>query len=94
MIDFIDLFNRIARIARPSHHAFAPLETMDERFEDSDLDSLDMLMISIYFSDVYGIDEKVAKEMQPETLQQLYDLVQLHKTKDPVSVEEAVGWIK
>jgi acyl carrier protein len=94
MIDFIALFNRVARVARPAHHAFAPLETMDQRFEDSDLDSLDMLMIAIYFSDIYGIDEKTAKEMQPETLQQLYDLVQLHKTKDPASIEEAVGWMK
>jgi acyl carrier protein len=93
MIDFIDLFNRVARIARPAHHAFAPLESMDQRFEDSDLDSLDMLMIAIYFSDIYGIEEKVAKEMHPETLQQLYDLVCQHRTKVPTSIEEAVGLI-
>jgi len=94
MIDFLDLLNKVARVARPAHHEFVPYDSMEQRFEDGSLDSLDMLMVAMYMSEIYGIDDEVAKEMKPETVQQMLDLINQHKTKDPESVEAAVESIK
>ena len=93
---FLDLFNMIARKARPAHHEFVPLDSMSILFTDTDLDSLDMLMVAMFFSEIYGIDDEIAKYMTPASVQEMYDQIQEHKTKDPESLElamEAVaGW--
>jgi hypothetical protein len=94
MIDFIELLNKVARVARPAHHEFVPIQSMEERFEESCLDSLDMLMVAMYMSELYGIDDEVAKELRPETVQEMLDLIVLHKTKEPESIEAAMKEIK
>ena len=81
-------------MARPAHHEFVPIQSMEERFEDGSLDSLDMLMVAMYMSELYGIDDEVAKELKPETVQEMFDLITLHKTKEPESIEAAMKEIK
>ena len=93
-IDFIELFNKVGRVARPSHHAFVPVSSMEDRFEESCFDSLDMLMIVMYMSEIYDIDDEIAKEMHAETMQEMYDLIQQHKKRDPESLEWAMEMIK
>jgi hypothetical protein len=93
-MNFIDLFNGVARAARPAHHEFVPMVSMEERFEGSCFDSLDMLMIAMYMSMIYDIDDEIAKELHPESLQELHDLVQQHKKRDPESIEWAMELIK
>ena len=93
-MDFLELLNKVARVARPAHHEFIPIERMDERFEETCFDSLDMLMIGMFMAMIYDIADEVAKEFQPETVQELYDFIQLHKTRDPVSMEWALEQIK
>jgi len=55
---------------------------------------LDMLMIGMFMGMIYDIPDEIAKEFQPETVQELYDFIQLHKTRDPVSMEWALEQIK
>jgi acyl carrier protein len=93
-MNFIELINKVGRVARPAHHEFVPIESMEERFEESCFDSLDMLMIGMYMSEIYDIDDEIAKELNPETVQEMYDLVQLHKKRDPESMEWAMELIK
>jgi acyl carrier protein len=93
-MNFIELLNKVGRVARPAHHEFVPIEFMEERFEESCFDSLDMLMIGMYMSEIYDIDDEIAKELNPETVQEMYDLVQLHKKRDPESMEWAMELIK
>jgi hypothetical protein len=94
MIDFITLFNKVARVARPAHHEYIPIQSMDVRFIDTCLDSLDMLLISMYMSDIYDIDDAIAKELHPESMQEMMDLINLHKKHDPESIEWAMEKIK
>ena len=94
MKDFLELFNGVARVARPAHHEFIPVESMDEKFVETCFDSLDMLMIAMYFAIIYDIDDEVAKEMRPETVQEMFDLIQKHKRQDPESVAAALEMIK
>jgi hypothetical protein len=93
-MNFIELLNSVARVARPAHHEFVPVESMEERFENTCFDSLDMLMIAMYMSMIYDIDDEIAKELRPETVQEMYDLIQQHKKRDPESIEWAMELIK
>lgn len=94
MIDFIQLFNKVARVARPAHHEFVPIQSMDVKFTDSCLDSLDMLMVGMYMSEIYDIEDTIAKELHPESMQEMLDLINLHKKRDPESIEWAMELIK
>jgi acyl carrier protein len=61
---------------------------MDDVFQDIGLDSLDGLVMLMYFDELYGIDDAVSKEWSPKSVQELYDLVMANKTKEPASMEE------
>jgi hypothetical protein len=93
-MDFLELLNKVARVARPAHHEFIPIESMEERFEETCFDSLDMLMIGMFMGMIYDIDDEISKEFQPEIVQELYDFIQLHKTRDPDSMVWALEQIK
>lgn len=93
-MNFLDLLNAVARVARPAHHEFIPMTSMDEKFEDSCFDSLDMLMIAMYMAMIYDIDDEVAKELRPETPAQMLEEIEKHKKKEPESIEAAMELIK
>ena len=90
MIEFIEIFNHVARVARPAHTKVAIAKSMEEAFQDLGLDSLDGLVMLMYFDDIYGIDDAVSKEWAPTSVQELHDLVMANKTKEPASMEEVV----
>jgi hypothetical protein len=93
-MDDLELFNRLARIARPAHTQYVPLTTLDTPWPETGLDSMDALMMSIFYSDVYGVPESVAKEFTPQTPAELLALMKEHKTKEPASIDEAVGAVQ
>ena len=88
MMDFIEIFNHVAKVARPAHTKVAIAESMEDAFQDIGLDSLDGLVMLMYFDDLYGIDDAVSKEWTPTSVQELHDLVMENKTKEPASMEE------
>jgi acyl carrier protein len=94
MVDFLELFNGVAKVARPIQTNWIPATSLDQTFQDLSLDSMDTLMVCIYMSELYGIDEETAKTMQPKTIQELCDFLQQHKTMEPQSIEDAVQSIK
>ena len=51
-------------------------------------------MIVMYMSIIYEIEDDLVKEFHPETPQQLFDFLEIHKTRDPASIEEAKEMIK
>jgi acyl carrier protein len=87
-MNYLDIFNIVARAARPMHSAVSPATDMADRLEDLGLDSLDGLMMMMYLTDLYGIDEATSKEWAPETVQESHDLVMAHKTKEPTTLDE------
>jgi acyl carrier protein len=87
-MNFIEIFNYVAKVARPAHAKVAIADKMDDQFEDIGLDSLDGLVMLMYFDELYGIDDAVSKEWSPKSVQELHDLVMVHKTKEPASMEE------
>jgi hypothetical protein len=57
MINFIDLFNMVAKVAKPAHMSFKPAEAMEDKMEDLNLDSLDGLVMMMYLCELYGIPD-------------------------------------
>ena len=94
MIDFIELFNAVARVAKPSHMSFKPAESMDDAMAELSIDSLDGLVMLMYFCELYGVDDETSKEWHPTTVQECYDLLMANKTTEPESIEKAKEQIK
>ena len=93
-MNFLDLLNMVAREARPAHFGLTPITEMDTPFTETEIDSLDGLMIVMYFSIIYDIHDDLVKDFHPETPQQLFDFIEQHKTQDPESIEHAKELIK
>ena len=89
-MNFIEIFNYVAKVARPAHTKATIAESMDDQFQDIGLDSLDGLVMLMYFDELYGIDDAVSKEWSPKSVQELHDLVMASKTKEPASMEEVI----
>lgn len=93
-MDFLELLNKVARVARPAHHEFVPIESMDSKFEESCLDSLDMLMIAMYMAMIYDIDDEFAKSLTPATPFEMLEEINKHKNRTPESIEAALEVIQ
>ena len=93
-MDKLELFNAVARVARPLHREFTPVKALDNSLQDADLDSLDALLISVYLCMLYGIEDEKGKEIPFSTPQKIFDFLEEHKTRAPSSVAEAVELIK
>ena len=93
-MDFLDLLNNVARFTRPAHLNLAPLESMDQPFVETEIDSLDGLMIVMYYSIIYDIEDDLVKDFNTETPQQLADFIEKEKKRECESIEEAMEMIK
>lgn len=93
-MDKIELFNSLARKARPAHCDYTPIETLDIPWPETGLDSMDALMMVIFLSDIYGLPEAAAREFKFTTPAELFDLVEQHKTKEPATIEEAMEHVQ
>ena len=93
-MDFLALFNAVAEVARPVHVKYNPLPDKVCSVVEYGLDSLDLLMISVYLCELHGIPEEVGKEMHAETVQEFEDFINAHKTQVPESIEAAVEYCK
>jgi acyl carrier protein len=94
MINFIELFNQVARVAKPAHADFNNAKAMSDKMVDIGIDSLDGLLMMMFFCELYGIDPEITKEWFPLSLQEFYDLVDAHKTTEPSSIDDAIKAIK
>lgn len=93
-MNFIELFNAVARIAKPMSPDYNLAGSLDDKFQDIDVDSLDCMLIGMYLCDIYGISEETSKGLNPTNMQEMYDLIMLHKTKEPNSIAEAIAEIE
>lgn len=93
-MNFLDLLNSVARVAKPTYDKFNPIQDMETKFRDTDIDSLDGMLIVMYMGVIYGIDDEITKHFTPTSPQELYDFMQMHKQVEPKSIEEALELIK
>lgn len=91
----LELFNKLVRVLRPAFYDYKEAPSLDIELKNTGLDSLDMIMMGIYLSSIYGVPESVAKDFAPETIGQFFKLMEANKTQDPPeTVEEALEMCK
>ena len=93
-MDHLELFNLVASTAKPPHVPYAPVTSLEVTWQEADLDSLDVMMVCVFFAELYGIDDEAGKKLAPRTPQEIFDFVATHKTKEPASLEDAKEQIK
>ena len=93
-MDFLELFNAVAEKARPIHTKYTPVPDMTTPIVEFGMDSLDMLMVSVYMCELHGIPEEVGKDMVATTVQEFADFIREHKTQQPASIQAAQDYIQ
>jgi acyl carrier protein len=93
-MDYLKLFNEIIKIATPLNSNKAQATSLDQPLAETGLDSLDLLMVSIYLAEIFGVTEEQAKQVQAKTVSDLINYMHLYRSKEPASVEEAIKGIQ
>jgi acyl carrier protein len=93
-LNFIELFNRVVDLAKPAFAEKSYASSLEDNLKDVGVDSLDVILLSIYFGDIYGIEEVVMKGMEVKTLGDLKEFVEQHATRKPQTVEEALEGVQ
>lgn len=90
-MDKVELFNAVADIVKEgSVTGFTPITVLDTPWAETNLDSLDAIMMCVYLAEIYVVEEEISKHFVFSTPKELFDLLEANKTKDPESLEEAL----
>lgn len=90
-MDFLELVHEIGRLAKPMHQDTLERPGWETPLNEIGFDSLDLLLVSLYICDVYGIPEEIGKTMQVKNCTELKAFVDQHKTVEPESLEAALA---
>jgi acyl carrier protein len=93
-MDLVELFNEVISLATPINTRKAYIKDLNEQLSETGLDSLDLLMVGIYLSEIYGVPEEIAKTMQVKTPGEMFEFLQKHATKEVTDIQTAIGSIK
>lgn len=93
-MDFLELFNAVAEKARPLHTQYTPVADRNSPIVDYGMDSLDMLMVSVYMCELHGIPEEIGKDLAAATVAEFESFVTQHKTTEPESIQAARLYIQ
>jgi acyl carrier protein len=93
-MDKLELFNKVAEVVKlNSVTKYKPISTLDMPWADTNLDSLDAIMMCVYLSEIYNVEEETSKEFVFTTPRELIDLVEANKTTKPESLDAAIAGI-
>jgi hypothetical protein len=92
--DFLKLLTAVVKVVKPFHAEAIEITDMDIKLSETNIDSLDNLMIGIYMTDVFGIDEETAKTMKPETPREMLAFLLQHATVQVTDVDEVIRGLK
>lgn len=93
-MDFIKLFNEVVKLAKPVTAESSFAKSMSDKFSDLELDSLDYIMLYMYFGDIYGISEEEMRECNPITVEELKAFLDERGTKHPQNEQDAIKGVK
>ena len=89
-MDKLELFNEVIKLAKPIEDEVVGATSLDQPLNQVGVDSLDVIMMVIYLSEIYGVTEETAKDFQFTTPGELLDLFEKHATKHPKTISEAL----
>ena len=86
-LDLLALLNGLAVRVKP--RGIRPATSLEEKLADTGLDSLDIVLISVYVCEVYGIPEAVGKTLHPASFADIAAFISAHLQREPATLEEA-----
>ena len=92
--DFLKLLAAATVVAKPFDPESATVTDMDMAFVSVNVDSLDMLMISIYMTDIFGVPEEIAKTMQVNNAREMREFLLEHGTIEVIDVDQVIADLK
>jgi acyl carrier protein len=93
-MDFIKLFNEVVKLAKPVTADDSFAKSLDDKFEDLNLDSLDHIMLLMYFGSIYSIEEEVLRESQYKTVGELQEFLSKHRNNHFDTLEQALEYAR
>lgn len=90
-MDYITLFNGVARQVKPARSAFRDASSLEEKLADTGLDSLDSVLMAVYLCEIFDIPEEAGKAFSPVTFGDVAEFVRANAKRMPSSVEEALA---
>jgi len=90
--EFIQLLNEVAKKARPFNNEVRQIDSMDMILKETGLDSLDMLMCTVYLCEIYDVEDEKSKEMLGETPQDLFNFLKEWGRRQPADLDQAREW--
>ena len=91
IVDKLELFNTLALVVKEGAVTeYIPISNLDTPWGETNLDSMDAIMMNVYLSEVFGVAEETSKQFMFTTPKELLDLVYEHKTITPNSIEEVL----
>lgn len=92
--DFLKLLAAATVVAKPFDPESATVTDLDMAFVSVNVDSLDMLMISIYMTDIFGVPEEIAKTMQVNNAREMREFLLEHGTIEVTDVDKVIADLK
>lgn len=92
--DFLKLLAAATKVAKPFQDGSSDITDMDTTFASVNIDSLDMLMIGIYMTDVFGVPEEDAKTMGVNTPREMREFLLQYATVEVTDVDKAIAELK
>ena len=89
-MNFLDFFNEIALIANPALRNRQRATGETQLLKETDIDSLDLVMISVYLCEAYQIPEEVGKAMPLESVAAIRAFLDENKVSEPISYAAAL----
>jgi len=93
-MDRIALFNELLKIIKVIGGENVEAKSENDSIKDIGLDSLDIVMLCMYLSELYGLSEEKAKDIPIDTNKQAFDYAESRGTQKPEAVESAIEAIK
>ena len=89
-MDHVALFNELIKVIKVVGGEEAQATSKDDSISEVGLDSLDIVMLSMYLAELYGLDDEAAKSIPVDTVEAAFTYAEEHGTRKPKSLEEAV----
>lgn len=93
-MDHVALFNELTKLIKVVGGENAVATSKDDNITEIGLDSLDIVMLHMYVSELYGLDDEAAKSIPVGTVEATFTYAESTGTKKPESVEAAIEAVK
>jgi acyl carrier protein len=93
-MDFLQLFNGVVKLAKPVSAKQSYATSLDDQLANLNLDSLDTIIVAMYFGEIYGVEEDVMQTIDATTVGELQAFMEARKTRTPENVSAELGRVK